>query len=205
MSKIKIDKNWLNKPEHYVWVILSVIAMGFAISCAVVTFKGCNSVIEKKASIIRDTIFVYPETYMQPLIMEELLNNNFKKLEQQLNDLFASIPYQLHIKKEAYYHSLMLIWLNMRGFKVEGEVSTSIGRIDFVWQNEKCVIIGEVKYSADGKTVNLLDQAIKQILDNRYPEKYRKENKRIVLLGIAVIGEGKEKRTVACQMKELQF
>jgi hypothetical protein len=66
-------------------------------------------------------------------MMEALLKGDAAAFEANLKELFANIPYQLHIKREAYCHSLLLLWLNMLGFHVEAEVSTDKGRIDAVW------------------------------------------------------------------------
>jgi hypothetical protein len=66
-------------------------------------------------------------------MMEALLKGDATVFEANLKELFSHIPYQLHINREAYYHSLLLLWLNMPGFHVEAEVSMSRGRIDAVW------------------------------------------------------------------------
>ena len=80
--------------------------------------------------------------------MEALLKGDTAVFEANLKALFANIPYQLHIKREAYYHSLLLLWLNMLGFHVEAEVYSSRGRIDAVWMWKERAVIAEVKYAS---------------------------------------------------------
>jgi hypothetical protein len=112
--------------------------------------------------------------------------------------MFARIPYQLHIPCDAYYHSLLLLWLNMLGFDVLGEVQTNIGRIDAVWTWEERVVIVEVKHDEKGKLEALLQEAFTQIHERRYYESFAGNNHRIALLAVAVAG-----REIMCRMEEL--
>jgi hypothetical protein len=114
-----------------------------------------------------------------------------------MQELFAGIPNQLHIPREAYYHSLLLLWLNMLGFKVDGEVSTDKGRIDAVWTWEERVVIAEVKYAMKGKVEPLLKAAMAQILKQRYYERYNGAHHRIALLAIGFAG-----KDIACRIRE---
>jgi Holliday junction resolvase-like predicted endonuclease len=139
-------------------------------------------------------------TYIRQMKMG-LLNGNPEELERQLKSLLANIPYQLHIEKEAYYHSLFLLWLNLLGFKIDAEVSTNQGRIDAVWQWEDRVVVCEVKYSAKRVKINdLLNQAMEQIKVQKYYEKYLSENKNVALLAVAFTG-----KNVSCRMEELSI
>ncbi|MDR0603653.1 MAG: AAA family ATPase [Bacteroidales bacterium] len=61
---------------------------------------------------------------MRSRMIKQLLNSDVTAFETSLKVLFANIPYQLYIKRQAYYHSMLLLWLNMLGFHVEAEVST---------------------------------------------------------------------------------
>jgi len=106
----------------------------------------------------------------------------------------------LHIPCDAYYHSLLLLCLNMLGFKVLGEVSTNIGRIDAVWTWDERIVIAEVKHAEKGSLESLLKEAFEQIHERRYYEGFAGNNRRIALLAIAVAG-----REVECRMEELGF
>jgi hypothetical protein len=144
---------------------------------------------------------VYPiddTASMRSRMMGQLLSGDASTFETSVKELFAHIPYQLHLPREAYYHSLLLLWLNLLGFEVQAEVSTDKGRIDAVWTWEERVVIAEVKFSAGGKVEPLLEAAMAQILERRYYERYNDGNRRIALLAIGFAG-----KEIACRMTEL--
>jgi Holliday junction resolvase-like predicted endonuclease len=132
----------------------------------------CARKTQREAEGIRDKIY------------ESIEEKDEKKLEGSLRELYANIPYDLHTKRESYYHSLFLVATKMSGYEVEGEVHTDKGRIDAVLKDEERVIVVEIKYGK-GKDIN------KKIKETKYYEKY-KSNK-VSLLGI-VFGEKKEIR-----------
>jgi Holliday junction resolvase-like predicted endonuclease len=131
-------------------------------------------------------------------MMKALLKGDAAIFEANLKELFSNIPYQLHIKRESYYHSLFLLWLNMLGFHVEAEVSTSRGRIDAVWTWKERAVIIEVKYVSKGALKTLLDTAMEQITEKGYYERYAATHRRVARLAVAFSG-----RRIACRMEEL--
>ncbi|GHS85909.1 ATPase AAA [Bacteroidia bacterium] len=131
-------------------------------------------------------------------MMDELLEGNPQAFEGNLQALFAHIPYQLWSTDEKYYHSLLLLCLNMLGFKVEAEVSTDKGRIDAVWTWKERVVIAEVKYANKGKVEPLVKAALKQIHANKYYERYVGKEKRIALLAVAFTG-----KEIGCKIEEM--
>jgi hypothetical protein len=121
-------------------------------------------------------------------MQQQLFKNDSAGLEQSLREMLAYIPYPLHIGKEAYYHSLLLLWLKLLGFDITGEIMTNAGRIDAVWQLPEQVIIAEVKFQPEKENIpKLLDEAIRQIKENRYAERFNTGQK-VSLLGIAFAG-----------------
>jgi hypothetical protein len=132
-------------------------------------------------------------------MMSQLFSGDVSAFEASVRELFAHIPYQLHIPREAYYHSLLLLWLNLLGFEVQAEVSTDKGRIDAVWTWEDRVVIAEVKFSADGSLETMLETALAQIRENRYYERYAGTQRRIALLAVGFAG-----KDIACRMTELE-
>jgi hypothetical protein len=115
-------------------------------------------------------------------------------LEQNLRMLLAHIPNNLHIQKEAYYHSLFLLWMKMLGFDIQGEILTNTGRIDAVWQQPGLTVISEIKFHAGKNIDELLDGAMAQIDDRRYCEAYL--DREISLMAVAFTG-----KEVKCRMK----
>jgi hypothetical protein len=134
---------------------------------------------------------------MRDAMAQHLYESSPVELEQGLRELFARIPYQLHVPREAYYHSLMLLWLNLLGFKVDAEVPTDRGRLDAVWTWGDRVVIAEVKYSAEETPDALIEKAFTQIRARRYHERYAGEGKRITLLAVAFAG-----KEIACRMED---
>jgi hypothetical protein len=119
-----------------------------------------------------------------------------EELKEALTELYANIPYDLHIGKEKYYHSLFLILARVCGFEVNAEEHTDKGRIDAVLKKEGKATIVEIKYG-DKKVKKLLEEAIKQIREKKYSEKYGKKD--VSLVGI---GFGKEKE-IGCKFEEM--
>jgi Holliday junction resolvase-like predicted endonuclease len=97
---------------------------------------------------------------------------------------------------QAYYHSLFLLWLNLPGFDIQAEVATDKGRIDAVWVLENRVVITEIKYSSNGTTASLLENALAQIRTRRYHERFGAEKYHISFLAIAFAD-----KEVSCRME----
>jgi hypothetical protein len=123
-------------------------------------------------------------------IAKGLKEKNGESLEKSLKELFANIPYDLTTEKESYYHSLFLLSARMSEYEVEGEVHTDKGRIDAVLKKEKEIIIVEIKYSKEKSTGEMIEEALNQIKDKKYYEKYS-SNADVSLLGIG-FGDKKE-------------
>jgi hypothetical protein len=142
----------------------------------------------------------YPVSNTAPMrerMLEQLFDGDAEPFERSIQEMFARIPYQLHIPREAYYHSMLLLWLNLLGFEVMAEIPTDKGRIDAVWTWEDRVVIAEIKYVGKGACATLLDAALAQIKKNRYHERYAGSNRRIAFLAVAFAG-----KKIACRMEE---
>jgi hypothetical protein len=116
---------------------------------------------------------------------------------RSLERMIAAVPAELHIPRESYYHSLMLIWMRLLGFRVHGEAPNNIGRADAVWEQPDLTVVAEIKYHAKKKTASLLNEAMTQIHDRRY---YNPYSGKILLLGVAFSG-----KNVGCRMEELRI
>jgi ATP-dependent exoDNAse (exonuclease V) beta subunit len=102
------------------------------------------------------------------------LDDFFKTLKV----FFANIPYELAVDREKYYQSLFYAIITMIGLSVDAEVSTNQGRIDCVLQTADTIYIIEFKLNGTK------EEALKQIEDKQYAQKYLRSNKAIVLLGV---------------------
>ena len=133
-------------------------------------------------------------------IRKALKTGDLQSILDVLKSLFASIPYQLHVDAEAYYHSIFFSIMTVLGFDIDAEVSVSKGRIDAALELEDRVYVFEFKYVAypqdadEGKKIALyekaLKQGMKQISDRGYAEKYRGSGKTVYIAAFAFLGRG---------------
>ena len=97
---------------------------------------------------------------------------------REIKSLFASIPSHIFIgDREAYYHSIIYLILKLAGAEVRCEDITNTGRIDAVLETGNKIYIMEFKLGSE-------NEALKQIKEMKYYEKYLAEGKEIVLLGV---------------------
>jgi hypothetical protein len=127
-------------------------------------------------------------------MQRDIHTGNTSGFDKNLSMLLANIPNILHVPLEAYYHSLFLLLMQLLGFDIQGEIMTNIGRIDAVWNQRDTTVIAEIKYSADKSHDKLLEEAMKQIYDNKYYEAYA--DRKIILMAIAFAN-----KEVKCEMK----
>lgn len=123
---------------------------------------------EKRPSEMHTTLFK---------LLNSLKSKDLNGFFEVFNELLTSVPYQIHLKQEAYYHSLIYLVLKALGFSVHSEVSTNQGRVDMVLKTDLYTFIFEFKIDSDAKT------ALKQILDNKYHDKFKLESKKIIVVG----------------------
>jgi hypothetical protein len=141
----------------------------------------------------------YPLSQVEPLIenmSEQIRNCDAEGFAQNIRIMLQNIPYTLQTDNEKYYHSLFLSWMYALGFKIDGEIMTGAGRIDAVLELKDMIVISELKYHGKTKTETLLRNAMKQIHDRRYYEKYLNKGKKILLTGLAFSG-----KDVGCRME----
>ena len=129
---------------------------------------------------------------------EAMRTGDMQKMLGILKGLFASIPYQLHIDREAYYHSIFYAVMSVLGFDMEAEVSTSKGRIDAVLELEDKAYVMEFKYHdcEPGAAPEVkrklfdaaLDEGMKQIKEMGYADKFIGSGKEIRLAAFAFLG-----------------
>jgi hypothetical protein len=128
-------------------------------------------------------------------VRKALKEKDSEGLQKSLTELYANVPYNIIKKEEAHYHALFIIAARMSGFETDGEVHTDKGRIDVVLKRDDSIIVVEIKYGEEVPTKGLVEQAIGQIKEKRYYEKYG--SKDVSLLGI---GFGKEKE-IGCKFE----
>ncbi len=111
-------------------------------------------------------------------ISKAIDEENIDAFVASMNILLAGTPYQLHIKKEAYYHSLIYLILRSLGFKVDAEICTSKGRIDMLLETKSKIYIFEFKIDKDAK------EGFDQIMNRGYYEKFKGDKRTILLVSM---------------------
>ena len=129
-----------------------------------------------------------------------LRSGDLQKMLDIMRGFFASIPYNLHVDLEAYYHSLFYTFMSVLGFDMAVEVSVSKGRVDAVLELDDKVYVIELKYekcppeaSMDTKRKlfeKTLNEAMEQINSKGYGAKYQGSGKAVYQAAFAFLGRG---------------
>ena len=106
---------------------------------------------------------------------------------EAMKPVFADIPYDLtDHQNEQTWQAILVVIMRFLGLKVIPESRTNKGRIDFVMEFPHEIYVAEVKLDKSA------EEAMKQIRENGYAEKYRASGKRITLLGLNFSSEKRE-------------
>lgn len=129
----------------------------------------------------------------------QALSNDINQLKPVLTSLFATIPYNNYANKiianyEGYYSSVVFTYLMSLGFPCIAEDVTNTGRIDLTIHLPQRIIIFEFK-------VDKKEQALKQIKEKCYVEKYLNEGKPVFIVGICF--DSKHKNIVEFESKQV--
>ena len=112
---------------------------------------------------------------------------------QRLKSIMASLPYgtekkdsneSIALREHNFQVCIYLVFALMGQF-VEVETPSSTGRTDCVVKTEKAIYIFEFKLKESAEV------ALKQIKEKNYTERYKAENKNIVLIGVSFDSEEK--------------
>jgi Predicted AAA-ATPase/PD-(D/E)XK nuclease superfamily len=110
---------------------------------------------------------------------QAFLTKDLPKVQKILNALLADLPHETFEKqREGLYHGLIHLIFSYLGMFVHSEVHSSQGRADAVVQTPTDVFIFEFKFN---KTAQ---EAMTQIKENNYAQKYRTSGKTIVGIGL---------------------
>jgi len=109
-------------------------------------------------------------------------NGDTDEMMEYMQTFFSELPYDIQIKSEKYYQSIVYTIFKMCGMKVMTELRTNIGRIDAV------MTIGDQVYIIEFKLNRSADVALEQIDEKKYADGFilpaRRDGKTIHKLGI---------------------
>lgn len=117
------------------------------------------------------------EEYLWQLV-DALKAQKLERFFTVLNIFFANVPYNIHLKHEKYYQTVFFLIFKLLGLRIDAEVHTNEGRIDAVIELADHIYLFEFK--VDGSA----EEALQQIKDNDYYQKYRLKSKPIHLIGV---------------------
>ncbi len=126
------------------------------------------------------------------LMLAALRTGDHPQFEQALIALFAGLPYDLHVNREAFYHSVFFAALQATGGEIIAEPHSDKGRADAVIKTANAIYVVEFKLGPAA-------EALEQLKARRYHEPYLADPRPIVLLGAG----GFEDRAIQCLWEEL--
>ena len=131
-------------------------------------------------------------------VNKALLAGDLQKMLEIMRGFFASIPFNLHVDAEAYYHSVFYAFMTALGFDMDVEVSASKGKVDAILDLDDKVYVMEFKYkkcppgASDEEKRELfgraLDEALSQIKARGYGAKYQGRGKTVYQAAFAFLG-----------------
>jgi len=110
-------------------------------------------------------------------LRHSLISKNLDAFFKDMNSILASVSYPIIHTKEGYLHSNIHLILKLLGFDIVSEDLTNVGRIDAVIRLANHIYIMEFKLGTS-------DEAIAQIKEKKYYEKFIIEKKDIILVGV---------------------
>jgi hypothetical protein len=127
-------------------------------------------------------------------LIEALQTHDLKEFFKLLKVFFANIDYDLHLPNEKYYQTIFYLIFMLMGIKIQAETKTNDGRIDAVVEVADQIYIFEFKLN---KTAQ---EAVDQIVDKAYAQKYGMRGKAITQVGVnfdSTTGQVSEWRVLA--------
>ncbi|MDC8003850.1 PD-(D/E)XK nuclease domain-containing protein [Aureisphaera galaxeae] len=111
------------------------------------------------------------------ILKYSLEENDMDKFINTFRSIFAGLSYNIKVQ-ESYFHGYIQIILDLIGMKIYSELETNNGRIDAVIEVQKYIYIMEFKLRDS-------NEALSQIKEKKYYERFLLSTKEIVLVGVA--------------------
>jgi len=112
-------------------------------------------------------------------IRTALITNDMNDLFELLQVFYAKIDNSIKIKHEKYYQTIFYILFTLLGYRIDAEVNTNKGRMDAVIKTKSHIYIFEFKLK---KTAQ---EALEQIKQREYFQKYLLDGRSLVLIGVS--------------------
>jgi hypothetical protein len=132
-----------------------------------------DSLLEHYAGTGNDETYSYARR-----INVSLIQGNPEDALNALRTVFAAIPYDIQIKQEKYYQTIVYLIFRMFGLNCLSELRTAGGRIDALVETKKYVYCFEFKL--DGTA----EEALRQIDSKEYLLQWKDNGKKLFKIGI---------------------
>ncbi len=119
-------------------------------------------------------------------VADALEEEDLEKVRDVFNILLYNLPYQLHQKAESFYHAIVHLFFTYMGLDVQSEVSTARGRADSIVEFDDKIYCFEFKLDRSAQ------EALEQLKNRGYADKYRNTGKKIILIGVNFSSEKRE-------------
>ncbi len=120
--------------------------------------------------------------FAQGIASDIIFNINDGEAEMMMKNLqnyFASIPYDLKIENENNFENAIYILLTLIGIDAKTEVHTSDGRIDLMIEAEQYIYLIELKYDSTP------EEALRQIMEKQYALKFASDTHKLFKIGVS--------------------
>ncbi len=111
-------------------------------------------------------------------VAEALKEGDMEKVKEVFNVLLYNLPYHLHRDSESFYHAVIHLFFTYMGLDVHSEVNTARGRADVLMELEDKVYCFEFKLDKSAS------EALEQIKQRGYLDKYRSSGKKLIAVGV---------------------
>ena len=148
-----------------------------------------QEVKESMLEYLVDAFSKVPHTQVRAYVFEvadALEQEDLTKVREIFNILLYSLPYQLHQETEKFYHAIIHLFFKYMDLDVHSEVSTARGRADTI------VIFDDKIYCFEFKLNRSAQEALEQLKNRGYADKYRDTGKKIILIGVNFSSEKRE-------------
>jgi len=115
---------------------------------------------------------------------EALKSDDLETFFENIDILFAKVPYDIHLKYEKYWQSLFYMIFTLMGYYIEVEYRTNRGRIDSFINMPDMVYLFEFKFTEKGNSERLMNEAETQIRETDYAKRFLDTGKPVCLLPV---------------------
>ena len=116
-------------------------------------------------------------------MLSALRHDDVNDMLDALSCFFANIPANITVKREKYYQALFYAVFILIGARTYAECWTNRGRVDAVVETPCGIYVFEFKLNGTA------DEALAQIKEKGYHEKYLRSGKKVTLAGVAFDSE----------------